>query len=161
MRNKALLLGHLIRWLLSKRPLFIVVYVTYPVQVKDMHGLMIVKVPYLHKGKIDKAMANHAGMNFLPGSTYLVLPTIKSDHSSLVISFEKDQTPIGRRPYIFRYEAFWELKADCTKIIQEAWEFNNTLGQRRHILINKLKKCKQALIQWRKKFNKQEQQAGK
>lgn len=105
------------------------------------------------KERIDRVMVNQARMVLLPGSSYLVMPAIRSDHSPLVISFVKPQIPVVGRPYIFRYEACWELRSDYSKILQDSWDVTYPHCQRGEAIIDKLTQCKQDLIQWRKILN--------
>lgn len=53
---------------------------------------------------------------------------------------------------LFRYETAWDLKEDCSKIVQECWRLTNS-----HIH-GKLDTCKHALVEWRKVI--QEEKAG-
>lgn len=81
-------------------------------------------------------------MNLFPSSNCHVLPTIKSDYSPLIIFLENFQELARKRDYKFRYEASWELKSDCARIIQEAWKDEPTNNQGSCAIKNKLTKCK-------------------
>lgn len=53
------------------------------------------------KEKLDRVVANPSAMNIFPGSFYIVLPQIKSDHSPIIINLSKNEASTRQRKYIF------------------------------------------------------------
>lgn len=51
---------------------------------------------------------------------------------------------------IFKFEATWHLREDCSRVISEAWLQNSDNIQ------SKLENCKTTLIGWRRAINRQE-----
>lgn len=71
------------------------------------------------KEKLDRVMANREGLLVLPDSTCNVLPAVKSDHSPLLINLAHSTHQFTRKHPIFRYEAAWELKDECIRVIKK------------------------------------------
>lgn len=95
--------------------------------------------------KKDKTvLASRDGMKRLPGTVGVVLPRVYSDHSPLLINLGRGDQETYKYVNIFRYEAAWDLRKDCAKVIQDCWP--------QHIssINGKLASCKQALTRWRK-----------
>lgn len=65
-------------------------------------------------------MSNYKGLEVYSGSSRLVLPTVKSDHSPLLISITKDHSGAKKRLFIFRYKAAWEIRQECADVVKKA-----------------------------------------
>lgn len=61
-----------------------------PTQVRDILGLIIEEALTLPKKRLDRAMSNLRGLDCYSGSSCVVLPTVKPDHSPLIISIAKN-----------------------------------------------------------------------
>lgn len=73
------------------------------------------------KERLDRAMVNQGKLYLHVDLSYNVLPAIKLDHSPILINFSSRTISKQRRPYMFRYEAAWEVREECTKIVKDAW----------------------------------------
>lgn len=71
------------------------------------------------KEKLDRALATTEALYGLPSSYYEVLPAINSDHLPLDLNFCKEVALQQKKTFIFRYEAAWDLKEECFKIIED------------------------------------------
>lgn len=106
------------------------------------------------KEKLDRAMANQALLNFPIDICCAILPVIKSDQAPLLTKVKSKNVFRAKRPYIFQYEMFWEVRDECYNIIREVQNRDQNLIQ------IKLLNCKVELIKWRKAV-KREVDAGK
>lgn len=66
-------------------------------------------------------MFNQAMTNLNADVTCNVLPTIKSNHSPLLIHIRGRNTTRQRLPYLFRYEAAWKVREECSNIVLDTW----------------------------------------
>lgn len=73
------------------------------------------------KEKLDRTLATREALSDLLGSYCEVVPAIKSNHSPLVLTLCKEAAPNCQKTYIFIYEAAWELKENCSRIISKSW----------------------------------------
>lgn len=78
------------------------------------------------KEKLDMALANDKGMELLPGSKYHTLPTLKFNHSPLLIYWE-GHSPIvkKKKSNVFRYKATWDLSPQYSSIFKDFWLVNH------------------------------------
>lgn len=73
------------------------------------------------KEKLDHVVANHPGMALLSGSSYSILPQLKSYHSPLFINIVTFEVAAKPRTKLFHYEATWQLKEECSQVIKTTW----------------------------------------
>ncbi|XP_042939538.1 uncharacterized protein LOC122274575 [Carya illinoinensis] len=106
------------------------------------------------KERLDRGLANEEWNMRFHNATCMVLPTIKSDHSPLVVSLVSRSLESGRNFSRFRFEAAWSLKTECTAIIQAAWS-KATGGS--SVISGKLANCSKALQHWNSTRRKEEQ----
>ncbi|XP_042972706.1 uncharacterized protein LOC122304498 [Carya illinoinensis] len=55
------------------------------------------------------------------------------------------------RGLVFKYEAAWELKEDCHRIMTESWKKGHLGGIEASSMRHKLKLCQRDLVQWKQK----------
>lgn len=70
------------------------------------------------KEKLDRALSNPIGLEVYTDFFCKVFPTLKSDHSPLLISIFGIQSHKRKKCYMFRYEEKWDLNEECADIIQ-------------------------------------------
>lgn len=104
--------------------------------------------------RLDCAMIDSKWKHIFLDSNCQPLPAIKSNHSPLHLTLTNYNTRSGRETYIFRYEAPWALRQDCTTKIKEAWS-KMVEGVPLNATTNELRlKCKQILQKWNVESNK-------
>lgn len=74
------------------------------------------------KERINRVMVNQEWQNWYSDASCIVLPVIKSDHSSLHINMIRLSKGMSKAQLVFRFEATWAANEDCTKIVGMAWE---------------------------------------
>ncbi|KAF5465302.1 hypothetical protein F2P56_015322 [Juglans regia] len=100
------------------------------------------------KEKLDRGLANPSWLNRFNDSCCQVLPAMNSDHSPLLIRVSTKEVINQGKPFLFRFEAAWNLKAECSNIIKRAWN-EMAMGSEGAVGMNRrLKKCSLALKKW-------------
>jgi hypothetical protein len=105
------------------------------------------------KERLDRALANTGWCRRFLKVEVQVLPVCTSDHKPLWIRLAST-AEVGRRKSSFKFEACWNMDAECADVIREAWKGR---GQGSAVnlstSIDKLDQCRHALSEWsRKKF---------
>lgn len=95
-------------------------------------------------------MVNQEVLDLPVDLSCIVLPTIKSDHSPILINFSSRIQSQQRRPNIFRYEVAWEVREEGSNRVKD------TLASNSISIHGKLTKCKEALINWRRSIRQEE-----
>ncbi|XP_056685736.1 uncharacterized protein [Spinacia oleracea] len=91
--------------------------------------------------KIDRFMANHARQSCFPFAEVCFMPEGHFDHSPGLLSvYPRDDG--GKKP--FKYFTMWKSSTVFSDTVQQAWN-TQILRTKMFILINKLKRAKQAL----------------
>ncbi|KAF7127622.1 hypothetical protein RHSIM_Rhsim11G0070900 [Rhododendron simsii] len=97
----------------------------------------------------DRATPNipdltRAGHNPSPSSGVLHELKVGSDHCLLLV---KCRVHLKKVPFTFKFESKWSTHIDCAQVIGRAWSVPHK-GSDLFGLAQKLKKCKQALLDW-------------
>lgn len=58
--------------------------------------------------------------------------------------------------YIFRYEATWDVRDECSKVIKETWTKGSLGARDTHDIHNRLIHCKNDLLNWRRAVKQKE-----
>ncbi|XP_042988623.1 uncharacterized protein LOC122316153 [Carya illinoinensis] len=107
------------------------------------------------KEKLDRAMANLNWLQNFSESCCHVLPAMKSDHSPFLVQVSgKDGTPPSK-PFLFRFEAAWNLKESVLNPIREGWGKVTMGGDVASTMSRRLHNCGLALKNWNMSTNKQ------
>ncbi|XP_042972730.1 uncharacterized protein LOC122304522 [Carya illinoinensis] len=109
------------------------------------------------KERIDRAMVNKEWNELFSSGTCTVLAAVRSDHSPLCISKHKEDNGKRKRRVCFRYEAAWDLKDECKKIVEKAKKADRMSGGGGNSVRLKLELCKRGLMQWNQKEKVQTQ----
>ncbi|KAG6729377.1 hypothetical protein I3842_01G025800 [Carya illinoinensis] len=70
------------------------------------------------KERLDRALANNNWMHCFTESYCQVIPTIKSDHSPILIHVENTASRRPCNTHLFRFEATWNMKDGISNIIK-------------------------------------------
>ncbi|XP_042952207.1 uncharacterized protein LOC122289289 [Carya illinoinensis] len=103
------------------------------------------------KERIDRAMVNKEWNELFSSASCTALATIKSDHSPLYINKQNSGNGKRKRRTCFRYEANWDLKEECTKVVEKAWKAAKMGGEGANSMRQKLEHCQRGLLQWNQK----------
>ncbi|KAF8408042.1 hypothetical protein HHK36_007182 [Tetracentron sinense] len=71
--------------------------------------------------RLDRAMATSDWCFLFPFTTVKHLSCHTSDHSPLLLAFDKEAPKIARKKRSFRFEAMWIHSPECAEIIDSAW----------------------------------------
>ncbi|KAF8391778.1 hypothetical protein HHK36_022012 [Tetracentron sinense] len=71
--------------------------------------------------RLDRAMATSDWCFLFPFTTVKHLSCHTSDHSPLLLAFDKEAPKIARKKRSFRFEAIWIRSPECSEIIDSAW----------------------------------------
>ncbi|KAG5541025.1 hypothetical protein RHGRI_021047 [Rhododendron griersonianum] len=80
-------------------------------------------------------------------NTTVLFRTVGSDHCPLVVKYK---IPLKKVPFSFKFEAKWTTHPECNQVIEVAWN-QSQIGSHLFGLVQKLKKCREALMDWSKK----------
>ncbi|XP_058185177.1 uncharacterized protein LOC131302517 [Rhododendron vialii] len=97
--------------------------------------------------RLDHALATVEWRNLFPLAQVLHELKVGSDHCPLLV---KCRVPLKKDPFTFKFESKWSTHVDCAQVIGRAWSEPHR-GSDLFGLAQKLKKCKQALLDWSKK----------
>lgn len=106
--------------------------------------------------RLDRSLANQKGMEKFPASKCTVLPALKFDQSSLLLSIISRHYFFQQKSYIFRYEAGWDLHDKCAKIVRTSWQICSMIHNGPNKIQSLLKQCKVDLKIWKTKRKQQE-----
>lgn len=79
-----------------------------------------------------------------------VLPVQSFDHCPLFISCHDDERASSTKKRIFRYEASWSKKEDCSDIVKLAWRSSVNYTNKVDFVKRGLDRCKDHLVRWSK-----------
>ncbi|XP_021995822.1 uncharacterized protein LOC110893005 [Helianthus annuus] len=99
--------------------------------------------------RIDRIFVLWNGFNEWPNAEYRALARDKSDHSPLILNVEARNYGAKR----FRFFNSWLSREDLEEVVVTVVKDYVGQGPPDLIFMNKLKKVKQAIIEWRKKVN--------
>lgn len=97
--------------------------------------------------RIDRALANVEWRRLFPCAQVLHEVVLGSDHCPLVLNLN---LPLKRIPKLFKFESRWTTYQDCENIIKAAWGRAGA-GSQMFRLVQNLKLCRKALLDWSKK----------
>ncbi|XP_042983221.1 uncharacterized protein LOC122312630 [Carya illinoinensis] len=103
------------------------------------------------KERIDRAMVNKEWNELFSFGTCTVLAAVRSDHSPLWISKQKEGNAKRKRKVCFRYEVAWDLKEECKEIVEKVWKADRMSGGGGNSVRLKLEQCQRGLEQWNQK----------
>lgn len=96
--------------------------------------------------RLDRAMANVDWHNLFPLAQVVHELRVASNHCPVVIH---SRIPLNRVPYSFKFESKWTTHPECKELITKEWEVHQR-GSDMFSLVQKLKRCKEALVKWSK-----------
>ncbi|OMO86752.1 Endonuclease/exonuclease/phosphatase [Corchorus olitorius] len=96
--------------------------------------------------RLDRAFANANWFQKFGNAVLTNLPITASDHSPLLLQFDK-QDGFRRRPY--RFEMMWSTNEQCEKVIKESWN-QEVVGSNAFKLVQKIKITRDELRTWNK-----------
>ncbi|XP_042954735.1 uncharacterized protein LOC122291158 [Carya illinoinensis] len=106
------------------------------------------------KEKLDRALANPTWKHLFKDGCCSVEPTVKSDHSPLVVFIGNRNSYGILHSKCSRMEAAWLLKEDCAQTIKAAWGKAASGEDLSTIMKRRLLNCRYALNTWNAKTNK-------
>ncbi|XP_027171719.1 uncharacterized protein LOC113771332 [Coffea eugenioides] len=96
--------------------------------------------------RLDRVLANHQWLSFLPNTSVQHLNRATSDHSPLLVTLQPANSSV---PKSFKFQTFWISDPDFLSVVQSNWELP-TQGYGMYRLAFKLKQLKACLRQWNK-----------
>ncbi|KAF7134615.1 hypothetical protein RHSIM_Rhsim08G0178900 [Rhododendron simsii] len=97
--------------------------------------------------RLDRAMVTVDWRNLFPLTQVWNELKVGSDHCPLIV---KCRVPLKRVPFSFKFESKWTTHPECGQIIASAWT-QSQQGSHLYGLVQRLKKCKEFLLEWSKK----------
>ncbi|OMO75565.1 Endonuclease/exonuclease/phosphatase [Corchorus olitorius] len=99
------------------------------------------------KERLDRVLVNASWLEIYPKTQIFNKPIVGSDHSPILMDSCFSERKSLRE---FKFELMWMENEECGSVIKEGWEAE-IQGSRAYVVVQKLKKCKQALIKWSSK----------
>ncbi|XP_042939426.1 uncharacterized protein LOC122274455 [Carya illinoinensis] len=105
------------------------------------------------KERLDRAMGNLPLIRIFSEISIYGQVAYSSDHCPLVINMGSEERLAvlleRRREKMFRYEASWNLRDECSNLINTNWsQQQEGEGNQMRLVQQNLLKCKEGLIQW-------------
>ncbi|GLT71414.1 hypothetical protein SLA2020_434340 [Shorea laevis] len=97
--------------------------------------------------RLDRATATHEWCTRFRDAKVLILAARSSDHNPVCVFFSKGRSS-HRRRRIFRFEASWNLDAQSSDIVKNAWTGIGLGDGAMQSVRTKLAQCQRALVQW-------------
>ncbi|KAF7146373.1 hypothetical protein RHSIM_Rhsim04G0047200 [Rhododendron simsii] len=97
--------------------------------------------------RLDQAMVTVDWRNLFPLAQVWHELKVGSDHCPLIV---KCRVPLKRVPFSFKFESKWTTHPECSQIITSAWA-QSQQGSHLYGLVQRLRKCKEFLLEWSKK----------
>ncbi|GLT46072.1 hypothetical protein SLA2020_198580 [Shorea laevis] len=98
--------------------------------------------------RLDRVLVTHAWEEQFPGSISHHLPTVRSDHSPILLKVQRQKQRFGRkRGRQFRFENYWLNEEECETIVRDAWNQGAGASQM-DIVLDKITKCGVMLQDW-------------
>lgn len=71
-----------------------------------------------------------------------------SNHSPIIVAMNNNMENSHHKKRLFRYEASWDKKEDCRKIIEDEWKSKDTSSSKIPLISRGLALCKTTLTRW-------------
>lgn len=113
------------------------------------------------KEKLDRSLANPKGMEIFSSFYCHVLSALKSNDSPLFISITSRNEIHGKKAFIFRYEAGWDLYDNCTKVVKTSKKCGGMTHNGPSGIQSRISTYKATLLKWRKWRKNQENEEHK
>jgi len=98
------------------------------------------------KRRLDRAISNHAWLDFCTSLSCSTLIRTNSDHYPLLLDFQFSDCTFKSQ---FRFMKMWSLHDNCKDVISSCWN-NRVIGCPMYVLNKKLKILKNTLKDWNK-----------
>ncbi|XP_059446385.1 uncharacterized protein LOC132177924 [Corylus avellana] len=105
--------------------------------------------------RLDRALANEEWKELYPFRRVEVLAACASDHAPVMISFHKNASQRRKKKFIFGYEVAWHKCTTYKEVIKKVCRVKENNRGAWYSVLNKLEKCKNSLIQWKKENKSQ------
>uniref|UniRef100_A0A2N9HCL8 Reverse transcriptase domain-containing protein n=1 Tax=Fagus sylvatica TaxID=28930 RepID=A0A2N9HCL8_FAGSY len=100
------------------------------------------------QGRLDRALATSAWMDWFPNYNVTHCPGSVSDHLALVVITKAKPAVQRRQKWVKRFEEKWATHPACEEIIRSSWNQQAAVGSPMFQLCHKLSWCRKALVDW-------------
>ncbi|GMY07698.1 reverse mRNAase [Fagus crenata] len=100
------------------------------------------------QGRLDRALATSAWLDWFPNFTVTHCPGSVSDHLALVVITKAKPAVQSRQIWVKRFEEKWATHPACEEIIRSSWNQQAAVGSPMFQLCHKLSRCRKALVDW-------------
>ncbi|XP_042980012.1 uncharacterized protein LOC122310200 [Carya illinoinensis] len=107
------------------------------------------------KARLDRAFVDKDWRDLKFINSVLVLPAQCSDHNLILVTCSSSYAAKTLRPHIFRYEAAWGKREECSLIVKQAWLLSCHLNPKTRASREGLNNCREKLKTWGRKVSQE------
>jgi len=97
---------------------------------------------------LDKACANSEWRSLFPHAKVIHIQSSYSDHNPIIINISMPNQTYRKKKIPGRFEEKWAYHEGCEAVVRVAWDAKSGVGSPMFRLFEKIRRCRQALIEW-------------